>query len=196
MKNTFDTLNRLLDERYMDLTLEEISSLYKETLNPSLLALAFNRTYKLILNVSSKFYGLEAGDVASFSLEKLDQCLQTYDESRAAFTTFYVTHLINKFREETQALNTDKRKVIYNSDSYEAHLENGYDIPYEHQDNTLLFDKLEECNLDYKEIHYCKLIIEQYTNREISEEMGVSIMTLSNIRKKLRLKLSIDALRY
>lgn len=195
MINTLKTLSTLITNETLEMTLEEIAAAYREDLNPSLLATAFAKTYKLILKVSEKYYGLTEDDIASLSLEKLDYCLQTHDSQIAAFSTYYTTHLMNKFREETQSLNTHKRKIMFHSDSYESLVENGFDIESEMAlDET--FDSLESYGLNARELEYCNLIIQNYSNAEISKKLGVSIMTLSNMRKKLREKLTPLALQY
>lgn len=195
MINTLKTLSTLIVDDMMKMTLEEIAVAYREDLDPSLLATAFAKTYKLILKVSEKYYGLTEDDIASLALEKLDYCLQTHDSQVAAFSTYYTTHLINRFREETQSLNTHKRKIIFHSDSYEALVENGFDI----EDNTSIdetLDNIESYGLNDREVEYCNLILQNYTNAEIAKQLGVSVMTLSNMRKKLREKLMPLALQY
>ena len=189
MLGTLNMLSTLIIEETRDMTLEEIAEAYRESLNPSLLALAFEKTYQLIIYVSRNYYGLSDEDIASFSLEKLDDCLLTYKNDQASFSTYFTRTLHNKFREETQALNTHKRKAMFFSDSYEAMVENGFDLvacPIE-EDNFI--ESLHEYNLTTKELKYCELILDGWTNKDISDKMEISVMTLSNMRRKLREKL-------
>lgn len=195
MLKTLNTLSTLIIEDNRDMTLEQIAEAYRESLNPSLLALAFERTFKLIIHVSAKYYGLTNEDIASFALEKLDFSLQTYKIGQANFTTYYTTVLMNKFREETEALNTQKRKAIFFSDSYETMVENGYDLVACTIEDDIVYS-LEEYNLSVRELEYYNLIIADYSNAEISAKLGVSVMTLSNMRKKLREKLMPLALEF
>jgi len=195
MLKTLNTLSPLIIEDNRDMTLEQIAEAYRESLNPSLLALAFEKTFKLIIHVSAKYYGLTNEDIASFALEKLDFSLQTYKIGQANFTTYYTTVLMNKFREETEALNTQKRKAIFFSDSYETMVENGYDLVACTVEEDIVYS-LEEYNLSVRELEYCNLIIADYSNAEISAKLGVSVMTLSNMRKKLREKLMPLALEF
>ena len=195
MLKTLNTLSPLIIEDNRDMTLEQIAEAYRESLNPSLLALAFEKTFKLIIHVSAKYYGLTNEDIASFALEKLDFSLQTYKIGQANFTTYYTTVLMNKFREETEALNTQKRKAIFFSDSYETMVENGYDLVACTIEDDIVYS-LEEYNLSVRELEYCNLIIADYSNAEISAKLGVSVMTLSNMRKKLREKLMPLALEF
>lgn len=195
MLKTLNTLSTLIIEDNRDMTLEQIAEAYRESLNPSLLALAFEKTFKLIIHVSAKYYGLTNEDIASFALEKLDFSLQTYKIGQANFTTYYTTVLMNKFREETEALNTQKRKAIFFSDSYETMVENGYDLVACTIEDDIVYS-LEEYNLSVRELEYCNLIIADYSNAEISAKLGVSVMTLSNMRKKLREKLMPLALEF
>lgn len=194
MKSTLEILNKLIDESTLGMTLEEISMEYKKDLSPSLLALAFKKVYKLIISVSSDYIGLATEDVASLSLEKLDECLQQFlPESGVKFTTFYTVYLKNRFREETQHLNTHKRKVLFVSDSYEEMTDNGYEPVDESVEDSIqsVLDTLIMFNLSDKELRYCVMVIEGYTNNEISKILGVSLMTLTNFRKKLKKKLSV-----
>ncbi len=195
MLKTLNTLSPLIIEDNRDMTLEQIAEAYRESLNPSLLALAFEKTFKLIIHVSAKYYGLTNEDIASFALEKLDFSLQTYKMGQANFTTYFTTVLMNKFREETEALNTQKRKAIFFSDSYETMVENGYDLVACTIEDDIVYS-LEEYNLSVRELEYCNLIIADYSNAEISAKLGVSVMTLSNMRKKLREKLMPLALEF
>ena len=189
MLKTLNTLSPLIIEDNRDMTLEQIAEAYRESLNPSLLALAFEKTFKLIIHVSAKYYGLTNEDIASFALEKLDFSLQTYKIGQANFTTYYTTVLMNKFREETEALNTQKRKAIFFSDSYELMVENGYDLVACTLEEDEIVYSLQEYNLTQREMEYCNLILSDFNNAEISAKLGVSVMTLSNMRKKLREKL-------
>jgi len=189
MLRTLNMLSTLIIEDTRDMSLEQIAEAYRESLNPSLLALAFEKTYKLIINISAKYYGLTNEDIASFSLEKLDICLQTYKSGQVNFSTYFTTALMNKFREETEALNTQKRKVLFFSDSYEAMVENGFDLVAATCEDDEIMDTLTQYKLTEKELQYCSLILNGWSNSEISKIMEVSIMTLSNMRKKLREKL-------
>ena len=188
MLKTLNLLSTLIIEDNRDMTLEQIAEAYRESLNPSLLALAYAKTFKLIIQISAKYYGMTNEDIASFSLEKLDFCLQTYKIGQARFSTYFTTILMNKFREETEALNTQKRKAIFYSDSYESMVENGYDLVACTMEDDMLYS-LEEYNLNARELEYCSLVSSDFTNAEISAKLGVSVMTLSNMRKKLRVKL-------
>ena len=95
MLRTLNILSTLIIEDTRNMSLEEIAGAYRESLNPSLLALAFEKTYKLIIHVSNSYYGLTDEDIASFSLEKLDLCLQTFKNGQANFSTYFTTvHII------------------------------------------------------------------------------------------------------
>lgn len=196
MLRTLNILSTLIIEDTRNMTLEEIAEAYRESLNPSLLALAFEKTYKLIIHVSNSYYGLTDEDIASFSLEKLDLCLQTFKNGQANFSTYFTTNLMNKFREETQALNTQKRKVLFFSESYDLMVENGYDLVAATCEENDIIDTLNEYDLTEKELQYCSLILCDWSNSEISKMLGVSVMTLSNMRKKLREKLLPLALEF
>lgn len=190
MNDTLRTLRPLVTPELNELTLEQLADAYPETLNPSVLATAFSKVFKLIVNVSHRYFGFDQSDIASYSLQSLDKALQTYDRGKGAFTTYFTTVFMNKLREESQKLSTSKRKAFMYSTSYEALLEDNFDIVSDDEQTIeqVLWD-IEGYGLSEKEIQYCKYVMEGYTNKDIAKVMQTSIMTLCNIRKKLRIKL-------
>lgn len=198
MNNTLRTLNTLITHEFEGLSLEELAVVYRQKdLNPSVLATAFYKTYNLIITVSQNYYGLTSEDIASFSLETLDKCLQIYTPNKSAFSTFFTTVLKNRFRQETESLSTDKRRIVYFSDSYEAIVEEaGAEVfgQVEEDSEKRAIAFLQEMNLDDREFRYCYLLMQGYKNSEIADMLQVSIMTLSNMRKKLRVKLNPQSL--
>lgn len=192
MENTLKLLNSIKTQEFNNMELEKLAEAYIEGLNPSILATAFSKCYKLIVRLSQKYYGLNGNDVASLSLEALDLCLQTHVPGKAAFTTYFSKVLSNKFRQETEALSTHKRKAIFFSRSLEAIIDEGFE--FEEISNDIprlgdIVDSLMDLGLSERELEYCKLLLADYKNSEIAVILGVSVMTLSNIRKRLRRKL-------
>lgn len=196
MEKTYNMLTTIIIQETEQMTLEEIASEYQGNLSPSLLAIAFKKLYKLIIYTGNKYTGLTSADIASFSLEKLDYCLSSYTQGEVKFITYFTTVLKNKFREETQSLNTHKRKAMFVSNSYEQMVENGYDVAEEMLDLDNLSDDLKSYGLSDREILYCEYLVQDLPNKEIAEILGVSQMTLSNMRKKLRQKLMPLALNF
>jgi FixJ family two-component response regulator len=78
-----------------------------------------------------------------------------------------------------------KRKANYVSNSYELMVENGFDIESETSVDDQLFS-IEELSMREKE--YCRLLLLEYTNAEISKIMGVSLTALSYYRTKIKIK--------
>lgn len=190
MKTTETVLNKYRDEEIRGLSLEHLSSLYRETQHDCIIAEAFDRLKRLIVVNSNQYPQFESCDCASYALEKLQLCLMTYvPGSKNKFTTYFSKVYKNKLREESQYLNTHKRCVVYNSTSLNHLMEEGFDIIGNKNinTNTLVLPN----NLTEKERLYCLLLAMDYgTNKEIAEYMGVSVMTLCNLRKTLRAKLA------
>jgi DNA-directed RNA polymerase specialized sigma24 family protein len=194
MNNTLKTLSTIIIEAHQQYSLEQLADAYKKDLNPSILASAFSKCFDLTNYVSAQYFGLNSEDIASFSLEVLDLCLQNFTPDNCAFTTYYTTVLKNRFRTETQALSTQKRKVAIYSDSLDVLMEDGFDVS-DTVDTYLesrdaLMENLKSCNLRELEKDYCNLLAVGYNNSEISKILKVSVMTLSNLRKSLRTKLA------
>jgi DNA-directed RNA polymerase specialized sigma24 family protein len=197
MQETYKMMVGLMQDKYKDLSMEQLALEYQKELNPSILAESFVRNYNFIFQIASGYYGLTEQDIASHALERLDYCLQTYQQGRK-FLTYYGTVLKNKFREETQYLNTYKRKVIFHSSSYEVMVDNGFDLVANAQGNEMveLIEDLRERGLEDKEIRYCFYLLMGESNANIAKSMGCTIMTLCNMRKKLKKKLGDLALAF
>ena len=190
MQETYKMLVGLIQNKYKDLSMEQLAIEYQKELNPSILAESFVRNYSFILQISSHYYGLTDQDIASYALERLDYCLQTYQQGNK-FLTYYGTVLKNKLREETQYLNTHKRKAIFHSSSYEVMVDNGFDIVAcaQEDETTNLVEDLRERGLEDREIQYCIYLLLGESNADIAKNMGCTIMTLCNMRKRMRIKL-------
>lgn len=194
MKNTLQTLSTIIVKEYNEMNLEQLADAYGKDLNPSILASAFSKCFDLINHASLQYFGLSSEDIASYSLEVLDQCLQEYTPGRCAFTTYFTTVLKNRFRQETQALSTQKRRAVLYSDSLDGLMDEGFDISDNSNDyldsQDALMLNLGALNLRQLEKDYCELLAIGYTNSEIAKRLKVSVMTLSNLRKSLRVKLA------
>ena len=168
---------------YKDLALE-----YSKTLNPSILAVVFDRNFGQINNLGNKYPIIAKEDLASFALEILDKCLQTYNADKAEFLTYFTNNLNFRLREEVSLLNTHKRKSIFNSNSFEIMVENGFELEDSEISNFETLDILER-EVEGNLLKYCKLLMEGFTNNEIGKILGVSNTTLHNYRNKLKSKL-------
>ncbi len=190
MQETYKMLVGLMQNKYKDLSMEQLAIEYQKDLDPPILAESFVRNYNFIFQLASGYYGLTEQDIASHALERLDFCLQTFKQGNG-FLTYYGTVLKNKFREETQYLNTHKRKVIFHSSSYEVMVDNGFDLVASAQEDeiTNLVEDLRERGLEDREIQYCIYLLLGESNADIAENMGCTIMTLCNMRKRMRIKL-------
>lgn len=190
MQETYRMMAGLTQSKYKKLSMEQLAIEYQRELNPSILAESFVRNYNFIFQMASGYCGLTEQDIASHALERLDYCLQTYQQGNK-FLTYYGTVLKNKFREETQYLNTHKRKVIFHSSSYEVMVDNGFDLVANAQEDetTSLVEDLRERGFEDREIQYCLYLLMGESNANIAKNMGCTIMTLCNMRKRMRIKL-------
>ena len=189
METTTKVLNNYRDTEIEGLSLEQLSSLYRLTHEQSIIAEAFDQLKRLIVISNNQYPHFDTTDSISFALEKLEMCLLTYvPGSTTKFSTYFIKVYKNKLREESQALNTHKRCVIYNSTSLNYLMEEGFDVTCNKtiDSNTLMLPS----TLTTREAQYCKLLAMDYgSNKEIAKHMNVSVMTLCNMRKNLRTKL-------
>lgn len=181
MYDTFNMLYPFTTVEYMADTMEQLSMLYKVCSSEQILATAFCKIVKLISKINDEFFGLDETDMESWSLEKLEMCLRTYDETKGVkFITYFGRVYHNKLREETEKLNYKKRKCIMQSinDIIDIGINDTYNLL------TMILPK----NLTEKEKTYCILASQGYDNSYIADTLGVSRMTISNIRKSLNVK--------
>lgn len=185
MYGTFKQMKLLITEESEKMNYNELCEKYKINLDPIYLATAYVKLHEMIANISHRYFGLTDEDFESYALEKLDQAMQTFDSDKSGFTTYFYILFKNKLRQETQYLNMQKRKANYVSNSYELMVENGFDIESETSVDDQLFS-IEELSMREKE--YCRLLLLEYTNAEISKIMGVSLTALSYYRTKIKIK--------
>lgn len=183
MYNTLKFLYPLIDGHYEVLTLEELAEEYQIKLDPKILATAYEGIIKLAIIIKNKYWGLTEEDYASFCLERLDFCLRNYDiTSTAKFATYFCKVYGNKLREETERLNYKKRKCIL--ESINELINVGVEDTYN------LIEMLLPDTLTTNEYKLCKLESEGYDRAYCAKELGVSKMTIHNMEKSLRVKLS------
>lgn len=181
MYDTLKLLKPFIQVSLNDYPLENLALFYQSKPDTNILATAFSKLFNLIFKIKDEYWGLDETDIASWSLEILDKCLRTYN-GLAKFTTYYAKCFRNKLREETEKQNYKKRKCILVSinDVVEEGLCDVYN----------LIDLLLPKNLTDKEKTYCLLASKGYDNSFIADVLGVSRMTISNIRKSLQIKLA------
>jgi len=188
MRAKTQTMQQFTNPMVKNTSLEDLSYMYKQKQTDYIVAEAYLKVANIIYHEQKRYPHLELCDCASYALEKLQMCLLTYvPGSKNKFTTYFAQVLRNKFREETQHLNRDKRCVIFNSTSLQYLMEEGFDCTggYEVNCPVILPD-----TLSTNEQIYCRLLALGYgSNKEIAEFMNVSVMTLCNMRRNLRQKL-------
>lgn len=190
MYNTVKMFKQYVILEKLNEPIESLAFEYQATHSQAIFATAFYLVYRPALAIANHYFGVNSQDVASWAVEKLDYCLETFrSDFNGKFITYFCAVLDNKLKEETKALSMQKRKVCLISDSYEQMVEDGFDEAiYPSADFTIEALDFSEA-LTEREIQFCYMVVQQYTSLEIAEALGVSQMTLTNIRKQLRLKI-------
>lgn len=181
MVDTLNLLNPLVDVNLLKFDLDDLAVMYQASPESSILATSYKKIYKLACVCNRNYWGLNEADYASFCLEKLDYCLRTYVPGNK-FTTYFCRVYENKLREETEALNRKKRKCILESinDLINVGVEDTYDLL------SCILPK----TLTQREYELCELEAAGYDKAYCAEVLGVSRMTVCNMEKSLRTKLS------
>jgi uncharacterized cysteine cluster protein YcgN (CxxCxxCC family) len=181
MDKTLKLLKPLVDFELLEYSLNDLALMYQLEPDTKTFATCFYKIFKLAITTSQKYWGLTEEDVASICLEKLDFCLRTYVPGNN-LTTYFTTVFCNRLREETQKYNYKKRKCVLQSinDLINESIYDTYNV----------LEMLLPKNLTDKEYRYCMLLSEGYDNASIAIKLGVSLTTLSNYRKSLKIKLA------
>jgi len=172
--------------------LDQLVELYQQTGGDEILGILYRELEMLIFKLSSSYWGLTKEDVSSFAFETVYQCLQTYKiDGGAKFTSYFATSFKFRLRTETVALNQHKRKANLTAVSYEGLVEDGFDVGVDCFSDVAIIDAINRLALTTNEQKYCMLVLEGiHNNAEIAEFLGLSVMSLSNMRKRLRIKLA------
>lgn len=189
MQTTTKMFNKFRNPKFYGLSLEQLSSLYRQQKQDAIVAEAFERVKKMVIVNNRQYPYFETCDTISFALEQLEMCLLTYvPGSRNKFITYFCKVYKNKLRTETQYLFTDKRKTLRYTVNMTDLLNKGVDF----SDGKYVDDRI-LClpnTLTDREMQYCFLLATDYgSNQEIADHMKVTTMTLCNMRKSLRYKL-------
>jgi len=198
MLETLKSMSKLCTAETEKMTLEQLSDVYRDSLSPIYLAAAFKKLYGRISEIGRKFPTVLEEDKASFALERLDFCMQTLND-KFKLNTYFSKCLFNEFRDYAQRLDCHNRKANYCKDSYDELLESGFDIPVfenglemlvENEKDLTVIQFLESQDLTDLEIMYCELILDNFaTNKEMAEKLKVSVMTITNLKKRVKEKL-------
>lgn len=190
MYNTVKMFKQYVIPEKLNEPIENLAFEYQATHSQAIFATAFYLMYRPALAIANHYYGVTSQDVSSWAVEKLEYCLETFrSDFNGKFITYFCTVLDNKLKEETKALNMQKRKVYLLAESYEQLVEDGFDEAIDPStDFTVEALDFSEA-LTERETQFCYMVVQQYTSLEIAEALGVSQMTLTNIRKQLRLKI-------
>lgn len=182
MNETYLMLKSYAKKDLCELTYEELAHKYQKESNSDILASSYVNIYKLANTISSKYYTVDPDDVQSYCLEKLDYCLRTYDSSDKSFISYFCTCYKNMLNDIIKGFNRMKRINI--TESLDTVLDIGIEDTYN------LLSVILPTTLTNNERRYCELASEGYNNTDIANYLGVSRMTICNIRKSLKVKLN------
>lgn len=188
MQTTTKTMTTHRRTNLRNLSLTELSSLYKETHEEHIIAEAWHKLTFLLQSLNKQYPHIDTQDKISYAMEELVFCLDNYNETiKCKFTTYYSTIYLNKLRHVSQLLNTHKRCIMFHSSSLEYLQSTGTDYPYTLPENLVVLPN----TLSRNEKTYCCLLAMDYgTNAEIADKMNLSVMALCKMRKRLRVKLA------
>lgn len=197
MQATIQTLRNYRKKELMGLSLESLSSLYKQTFDDAIIAEVFFKLKDMIHKNIIKYSYIDACDTISFALEKIQSCLLKYsDKHKVKFSTYFYTVYNNRITDWAKTLNNKKQCISFKSTSLEYLMENNFEyVDTRTEELQMNYTSLGQIidipdNLTENEKQFCYLLAIDYgSNKEIAEYMGVSVMLLSYMRNRLKTKL-------
>ena len=160
---------------------------YQDSLTPNILAYMFVSNFGIITNISNNWLKLDDADKVSFCLQELDKALRTYKlDSNIKFITYFRKLYINRLRTETEAINTNKRKIhLYFNELKEEDIDSNLVV----EDINLILDNYQ---LDKEERAQCLLLNQGYKIKEIAIMMHKSISRIYQINNEIRRKFTLS----
>lgn len=191
MYKTLKMLEKLITEETSRKTLEELALMYQKQPRPDILAAAYKKVFPWIVKQKQKYAAFSEQEIGSFALEKLDVCLQLYN-GKNKFITYYANTLHNELRTQIESLLTQKRKANVFPTSFEALLDEGFDL-VDQRTEYLNVDLLINClNLEDDELNFCKATLQsgRVSNLATRDFLGWNDAKLRSVRKSLQQKMA------
>ena len=183
MNETLLMLRPYIHVELCDMSLEDLAAKYQESHSDDVLASSYNKIYKLSKKISAKYYGIEDDDLESYCLEKLAQCLDTYEPKEAeSFVSYFCACYNNKLRTLVRGFSRIKRSTVI--EPLDTIIDKGINDTYD-----LISDVLATV-LSVREQTLVYMLYEGYNMREIAKQLGVSVCMGYKIKKSVMFKLS------
>lgn len=185
MEETLKMMKRILNGKENKLDENELIREYQEGLYPNILAYFYVNNFGLIYKTSKLYSKLDDEDKASFCLQELDKCLQSYkSDIGVTFATYFVTCYKYRLNNAVTALNSNKRKIIHNCINID-------DLQAISTENCIEdFDIIcNEYELTIQEKQHCRLRLAGYTLKEISKLLRISSSAVCQRNSKIKKKI-------
>jgi len=197
MQQTLKMLKAVVLPEHKTMEESQLLEEYKQTKNPSILAVYFLKYYTLTNYLADKFYCLPESDVSSNSLEILDISMLTFDKKKnTKFSSYYSVLLTRRFRTITQKMQiqVNYKKVRKQTVCFETIAPNSEKLLYEFEDDSIFRqDILSNSSLTDRELNYCKLAMDgNVTVRDMASMLQLHPTRIYKVRKSIQLKLGLQ----
>lgn len=190
MYETLRMLEKIITTETRSKSLEELAEMYKKQQRPDVLAAAYQKVFPWIVKQKQQYVIFSEQEMGSIALEKLDTCLQCYNQ-KYKFITFFTNVLHNAIRTEIESMSTQKRKANIFPTSWELLLEKGLDLIDNQTEYTYIELLLKCLNLTKDEYAFCEATIQSahVSNLATQAYLGWDAKKLRSVRKSLQSKL-------
>lgn len=194
MYGTLNNMMAIVDKEDLQLEINDLVLLYQDGLNPRYLAAAYKKVYPIISNISNyaTYYQITEDEKGSLTLNVLNEAMQRYViGGEASFNTYYGRALKFEYNKLVSYYKAEKRVAITEHNSIEYMYEDhGFEASC--HDHEVGFENLCElittAGLTEDEHVVMWGMFEGYTYEELAKRIGVSIATITNMRKRIKLK--------
>ena len=202
MVDTFRLMSQIRQDKYKQLTNEQLAKEYKKTNNQSLLAELFCKNFALISRVVFEpiYSYIDKEDKISSVLSSIYNAALNFEASKGyAFNTFVIKCIRTEFNGYIAKLSYKKRKVdkLYSLEAMCENMDNqnveinfikAYDDSY---DKVELLNSIQNSKLSPEEKVMCEAIIQDcnITNNELAKVLSCHRHTVRHIKSSLKSKL-------
>ena len=174
MRETLNMMKSIIIGKEKSIPERKLIEEYKDNLSPNILAYFYVCNFGLIYKISNNYPIIADEDKASFCLQEIDKCLQTYDlNSDTKFITYFMKCYKRRLFSEAQMLNHKVRKAnLFCEDINDVNISDNI---------SLITDEdfiLNNYDLTSDEIKQCKLLNSGYTIKEIAKILKLAPITI------------------
>jgi len=185
MRETLTMMKSIMIGKEKEKSEKELIEEYKNSLCPNILAYFYVNNFGIIYKTSNLYPKLDDEDKASFCLQELDKCLQTFNtELNVKFITYFIQYFRRRLYAEQSLIECNCRKIMLDYDTLDDTVNNYY-----YDEHFTIDEFAKTYKLTKEEKLYCELYNKGYSTKDISNLVKKSIQLIYKKRKNIMKKI-------